>query len=58
MFMALEQNGVQNHNIKTGNKSFERVEKSLNIWELPLKTQNSFHEEMKSRLVAALKNKD
>jgi len=44
-----DQNAGQNHNIKTGNKSFETVEKFKYLGTI-LTYQNSAHEEIRSRL--------
>jgi hypothetical protein len=49
MVMSQNQNAGQNHNIKTDNKSFERV-KEFKYLGATLMNQNSIHEEIKSRL--------
>jgi len=52
MVLSRDQNAVQNHNIKTDNKSFERVErfKHLGTTPPPQKNQNSIQKEIKGRL--------
>jgi hypothetical protein len=50
MVMSSDQNAGQNHNIKTGNKFFERVEQFKNL-EITMRSQNSIYEEIKSREV-------
>jgi hypothetical protein len=47
--MSCNQNAGQNHNIKTDNKSFERVEQ-FKCLGTTLTNQNSIQEEIKSRL--------
>jgi hypothetical protein len=47
--MSHEENAGQNHNIKTGNKSSERVEKFKYLG-ITLTHQNNIHEEVKNRL--------
>jgi len=47
--MSRDQNAGQNHNIKTDNKSFERVEQFRYLGKTP-KNQNSIQEGIKSRL--------
>jgi len=49
MFMSQEQNAGQNHNIKIGNKSLERVEEFKYLG-TTLTGQYSIHEQIKSRL--------
>jgi len=49
LFMFREYNAGQNHNIKIGNKSFERLEEFTYL-ETTIKYQNSIHETMKNRL--------
>jgi hypothetical protein len=49
MVMSRNQNVGHNHNIKIGNKSFERVEEFKYLG-ATLKNRNSIHEEIKSRL--------
>jgi hypothetical protein len=49
MVMSRDQNAGQNHNIKTDNKSFERVEQFKYLG-TTVKYQNSIQEEIKSRL--------
>jgi hypothetical protein len=49
MIMSRNQNREQNHNIKTDNKSFERVEQFKYLGK-PLTNKNLIHEEIKSRL--------
>jgi hypothetical protein len=49
MVMSRNQNAGQNHNIKVGNKFFERVEQ-FKYMGATLTKQNSIHEEIKSRL--------
>jgi hypothetical protein len=48
MIMSQNQTAEHNHNIKTDNKSFERVE--FKYLGATLTNQNSIHEEIKSRL--------
>jgi len=43
------QNAGQNHNTRTENKSFEKVEQFKNV-EITLPNQNSIQEEIKNRL--------
>ena len=49
MIMSPDQNAVQNHSIKTRNKSFESV-KRFKYLAATLTHQNSVPEEVKSRL--------
>jgi hypothetical protein len=49
--MSQDQHASQNHNIKTGNKSFKRVEQ-LRYLGTTLTNQNSIHEEIESRLMS------
>jgi hypothetical protein len=49
MVMSQDQNAGQNHNVKTDNKSFERVEQLKYLGTTP-KNQNSVQEEIKSRM--------
>jgi sorting nexin-29 len=49
MVMSRKHDAGQNHNIKLGNKSFERVEQFKYLG-TTLTNQNSIHEEIKSRL--------
>jgi hypothetical protein len=49
MVMSRDQNAGQNHNIKTDNKSFERVEEFEYLGKT-LTNRNSIHEEIKSTL--------
>jgi hypothetical protein len=49
MVLSRDQNAVQNHNIKTDNKSFERVEHFKYLGTTP-KNQNSIQKEIKGRL--------
>jgi hypothetical protein len=49
MVMSREHNAGQNHNMKTGNKSFERVE-DFKYSGTVLTNRSSIHEEIKSRL--------
>jgi hypothetical protein len=49
MVMSPEQPAEQNHNIKIGNKSFEKVGQ-FKYLETTLTNQNSIYEETKSRL--------
>jgi hypothetical protein len=49
MVMSQDQNAGQNHNVKTDNKSFERMEQLKYLGTTP-KNQNSIQEEIKSRL--------
>ena len=49
MVMSPDQNAGQSHNIKTDNSSFERME-DFRYLGTTLTNQNSFHEEIKSRL--------
>jgi hypothetical protein len=49
MVMSRNQNAEQNHNIKTDNKSFERVE-HFKYLGTTLRDRNSIQEKMKSRL--------
>jgi hypothetical protein len=49
MVMSRNQNGGHNHNIKTGNKSFERVEEFKYLG-ATVTNGNSIHEEIKNRL--------
>jgi hypothetical protein len=49
MDMSRDQNVGQNHNIKTDNKSFERVEQFKYLG-TTLMNRNSIHEELKSKL--------
>ena len=49
VFVSQEQNAEQNHNIKIGNKSLERVEQ-FKYLETTLTGQYSIHEEINSRL--------
>jgi hypothetical protein len=49
MVISRDQNARQNHNIKVSNKCFERVEQFKYVG-TTLLNQNSFHEEIKSRL--------
>jgi hypothetical protein len=49
MVMSRNQNAGQNHNRKTNNKTFERVEQFKYLG-TTLKNRNSIHEEIKSRL--------
>jgi hypothetical protein len=49
MVMSRNQNTGQNHNIKTDNKSFERVEEFKYLG-TTLTNKNSINEEIKSRL--------
>jgi hypothetical protein len=49
MVMFQDQQAGQNHNIKTGNKSFQWVEQFRYLGK-PLKNQNSIHEKIKSRV--------
>ena len=49
MVMSLVQNAGRNHNIKTDNSSFERVEEFIYLG-TTLTNQNSIQEEIKSRL--------
>jgi hypothetical protein len=46
--MHWDQNSEQNHNIKTDDKSFERMEQFM-YFETTLTNQNSIQEEIKSR---------
>jgi hypothetical protein len=50
MVMSRDQNAGRIHSVRMDNSTFERVEKSLNIWEQLLTNQNSIPEEIKSRL--------
>jgi len=49
MAMSRNQHAGQNHNIKIGNKSFEKVKYLKNL-EKTLTNQYSIHEAIKSRL--------
>jgi hypothetical protein len=49
MVMFRDQNAGQNHNIKAGNKSFERVEEFKYLG-ATLANRNAIHDEIKSRL--------
>jgi hypothetical protein len=49
MIMSRNQNAGHNHNMKTYNKSFERVEE-FKCLGTTLTNRNSIHEEIKSRL--------
>jgi hypothetical protein len=49
MAMSYEQNAGKNHNIKVGNKSFERVEQ-FRYFGTTLTDQNFIHEDIKIRL--------
>jgi hypothetical protein len=49
MVKSRDQHAAQNHNINTGNSSFERVEDFKCLW-TALTTQSSIHEEIMSRL--------
>jgi hypothetical protein len=49
MVMSRDQNVGQNVNVQRGNKSFETVEQFKYLGTTPT-NQNSFHEEIKSRL--------
>jgi hypothetical protein len=49
MFMSRYQNPGPNHNIKVANKSFENVDKFINLGTTAT-NQNLIHEEIKSRL--------
>ena len=51
MVMSRDQHARQNHNIKIGNKSFERVEQFKYLG-TTLTNQKSIHEELKSRLMS------
>jgi len=49
MVMSQDQHALQNYNIYTGNKSFERMEHVIYLG-TSLTNQNSFHEEIKCKL--------
>ena len=48
MFMSHEQNARQNHNIKIGNKSYERVEQ-FKYFATTIKNQNFIYKEIKEQ---------
>jgi hypothetical protein len=53
MVVSRDQNAGRNHNIKTDNSSFERVEQSKCLG-TTLTDQNSLQEEIKSRLKSGM----
>jgi hypothetical protein len=50
MLLSCHHNAGQNHNIKTGNRSFENVMNFINLG-MTVTNQNLVHEEIKNRLI-------